>query len=45
LLERYHNDRFWGLMDQFLPLWRLRREELNQAPLTYEQWDSESFKF
>jgi predicted metal-dependent hydrolase len=45
LLERYHNDRFRGLMDQFLPLWRLRREELNRVPLVHEQWDSESFKF
>lgn len=39
LLERYHNDRFRGLMDQFLPQWRLRREELNQAPLGHEHWD------
>lgn len=39
LLERYHNDRFRGLMDQFLPQWRLRHEELNQAPLGHEHWD------
>lgn len=39
LLERHHNDRFQKLMDQFLPQWRLHREELNQGPLGYEDWD------
>lgn len=39
LLERHHNDRFQNLMDQFLPQWRLHREELNRAPLAYEDWD------
>jgi predicted metal-dependent hydrolase len=39
LLERHHNDRFQKLMDQFLPQWRLHREELNRAPLGYEKWD------
>ncbi|QBQ56180.1 M48 family metallopeptidase [Nitrosococcus wardiae] len=39
LLERYHNDRFRHLMDQFLPSWRLRHEELNQGPLAHEHWD------
>ncbi len=38
LLERHHNDRFKALMDQFLPQWRLYRDELNQAPLAYEDW-------
>jgi predicted metal-dependent hydrolase len=38
LLERYHNDRFKSLMDQFMPLWRLYRDELNQAPLACEEW-------
>lgn len=38
LLERYHNDRFKALMDQFMPQWRLYRDELNQAPLGHEQW-------
>ena len=38
LLERHHNDRFRELMDQFLPQWRLYRDELNQAPLAYEEW-------
>ncbi|MGB3632986.1 MAG: SprT family zinc-dependent metalloprotease, partial [Rubrobacteraceae bacterium] len=29
LLERHHNDRFKSFMDQFLPQWRLYRDELN----------------
>ncbi len=36
LLERHHNDCFKSFMDQFLPQWRLYRDELNQAPLVYE---------
>ena len=31
MLERLHNARFRGLMDRFLPKWRQRHEELNQA--------------
>ena len=38
LLERHHNDRFAGFMDQFMPQWRLYREELNRGPLRHEQW-------
>lgn len=33
LLERHHTDRFVGLMDKFLPNWRLVKEELNSLPL------------
>lgn len=33
LLERYHNARFWGFMDQFLPSWREARQQLNQVSL------------
>jgi predicted metal-dependent hydrolase len=33
LLEPSHNQRFWGLMDQFYPQWRACREELNRLPL------------
>lgn len=29
LLERHHNERFTGLLDQHLPQWRPLREELN----------------
>ncbi len=38
LLERLHNDRFTALMDQFMPLWRQYREELNRAPLGHGAW-------
>lgn len=38
LLERHHNDRFKSFMDQFMPQWRTYRDELNQAPLAYEEW-------
>lgn len=38
LLERNHTDRFQQLMDRFMPDWRLRRDELNQAPLAHEEW-------
>lgn len=38
LIERGHGDRFVALMDQFLPDWRARREELNDAPLADEVW-------
>ena len=36
LLERDHNDRFRELMDKFLPQWRTYKDELNRAPLAYE---------
>lgn len=39
LLERRHNERFRGLMDQFMPDWRLRKDELNGTPLAHERWD------
>lgn len=39
LLERHHNDRFRAYMDDFLPPWRLHREELNRAPLAHEDWE------
>lgn len=38
LLERRHNDRFRSLLDQFMPLWRSHRDELNRAPLAHESW-------
>ena len=38
LLERRHNDRFIELLDQFMPTWRLHRDELNRAPLSHETW-------
>lgn len=38
LIERGHNDRFVGLMDQIMPPWRLHRAVLNHAPLSHEEW-------
>lgn len=38
LHERSHNERFIALMDEFLPDWRARRDELNGAPLAEEDW-------
>lgn len=37
-IERHHTDRFVSIMDKYLPLWRLRRQELNSAPLAHETW-------
>ncbi|RBA31233.1 metal-dependent hydrolase [Dietzia maris] len=36
--ERSHGERFTSLMDQYLPDWRIRREQLNAAPLSVEDW-------
>ena len=38
LHERRHDDRFVGRMDQLMPGWRLRRNELNRQPLAHEEW-------
>lgn len=38
LHERHHNQRFVELMDQTMPTWRLRRDELNRIPLSHESW-------
>ncbi len=40
LLARRHDRQFIQLLDQNLWNWRAFRDELNQAPLGYEQWDS-----
>jgi len=39
LLERLHNERFVAYMDEFMPQWRLFRDELNRAPLAHETWE------
>jgi predicted metal-dependent hydrolase len=36
--ERGHDPRFVELMDHYLPDWRSRRDELNDAPLADEDW-------
>lgn len=39
LLERRHTDRFRRLLEEVMPDWRIRRDELNEAPLSHEEWD------
>lgn len=41
-LERNHTERFTALMDEHLPDWRARRDQLNSAPLAHEGWETES---
>jgi len=38
LLERNHNDRFIQYMNQFMPKWRLHRDELNSLPVAHNDW-------
>lgn len=38
LLERRHNERFRSLMDQFMPQWRVHRDELKDSMLAQEHW-------
>jgi predicted metal-dependent hydrolase len=40
LLERNHSERFYDLMNRFMPAWRSHREVLNRTPLADERWDS-----
>lgn len=39
LHERRHNDRFIAYMDNFMPLWRLHKDELNRFPVSHQDWD------
>ncbi len=38
LLERNHNDQFVKHMDQFMPKWRMHRDELNRLPVAHNDW-------
>ena len=38
LLERTHNERFIGYMDEFMPKWRFHRDELNRLPFSHTDW-------
>ena len=38
LYERNHSDRFFYLMDKFMPKWRLHRDELNSLPIVHNDW-------
>jgi len=39
ILEPTHNQRFFQLMDDFMPNWRLHKEELDKPPLVHMDWD------
>ena len=39
--ERGHGAKFAALMDKHLPDWRMRRDQLNGAPLAEEEWSYE----
>lgn len=38
LHERSHNERFVKYMDEFMPKWRLYRNELNSLPIVHNDW-------
>lgn len=38
LLERHHNENFVKHMDQFMPKWRMYRDELNSLPVAHNDW-------
>jgi predicted metal-dependent hydrolase len=38
LKERNHNDKFVAHMNQFMPKWRLHRDELNALPVAHNDW-------
>ncbi len=38
LLERNHTDKFIAHMDEFMPKWRLYRDELNSLPVVHNDW-------
>lgn len=39
LLEKNHTDRFFGLMDSFMPQWEQYRDELNNSVLGFFMWE------
>jgi predicted metal-dependent hydrolase len=38
LLVRRHDERFIGLIDRYLPNWKLLRQTLNDSPLAHTDW-------
>lgn len=38
LRHRHHDTRFQALLDELMPQWSLRRDELNSAPLGHKEW-------
>jgi predicted metal-dependent hydrolase len=39
LIEPTHNANYIALMDQFMPLWKQYRDQLNLLPVRHEEWD------
>ena len=38
-LEHHHNDSFISLLGELMPNWRSYKDELNQFPLAYAEWN------
>ena len=39
ILEPKHNDRFFSLLDEYMPSWRIHKEMLDEPPLVHVNWD------
>lgn len=39
LLERQHNERFFKLMQQYIPQWKCYKKELNSLPVNHADWE------
>ena len=39
ILEKKHSDKFKAKMDSFMPNWKQFKNELNNSPLSYNNWD------
>jgi hypothetical protein len=38
LLGRKHDERFTSYMEEYLPMWRSYKDELNRRPLNHQDW-------
>jgi predicted metal-dependent hydrolase len=38
LIERHHNDKFTEHLNKIMPKWKLKREELNNLPVSHSDW-------
>lgn len=39
VLEPKHSDRFFELLDEYMPTWRIHRDTLDKPPLVHVDWD------
>lgn len=39
ILEPTHNDRFFEIMDEFMPTWKTHRDALDEPPLVHAEWE------